>query len=686
MQDDAAQPPAAQPPDEDPEATQPLSMRAPEADAAAGQPPDTMATETLGRAEAMAGVAVPTPPDPERLGHFRIQRRLGAGGMGVVYLADDEQEGVQVALKLLRADLSSDPDYAQRFLREAGSAERVQHENVVRLMGAGKEGDCLYMALEFLSGGDLADLVDRRGCVTEAKACKSVRDAACGLKAIHAAGMVHRDIKPANLFVADDGRVLVGDLGLARRADGDDRMTMTGAAMGTPAYMAPEHVRGEADLDGRCDVYALGATLYKLLTGEEPFQGETLYVVTHQILTGEVPDPRRINGAISSTAAAIVRKAMSKEPKDRYQDMSELIEDLDCALAGRALLHAPVDSAPPTPVEEPAQRTMPLRPGLAKGGGAGLPRARGLSLPPGSRRIVLLVLLLGGLAYGLGQLPTLMVPDLDEVERPPWASDFGRDSHGWHADCSIAGVPVPFRWVPPRSSEQADAGAAAGPGGFWMCETECTQRLWQAVMGENPSRFSGPSRPVERVSYPAVQAFLEAVHEQQPELRPRLPSEAEWAYACRAGGDGPWGLVREGDEDGTAGRFAPEMLAEAWSRFDGETNYADTVGAALREHGDHPDWRPAPVRYSVGNFWGLYDLHGNVAEWCSDPWRPSPDATVQSGKRAVRGGSWMEPEEHAHCSARAGYNQGYAAAEIGFRFVIDVGDDDGDGDGDGDAD
>ena len=141
---------------------------------------------------------------------------------------------------------------------------------------------------------------------TEAKALQLIAQCAEGLQAIADAGLIHRDIKPGNIFMRADGTPVIGDLGLARQVDGDDRMTMTGMAMGTPAYMSPEHVRGQADVDIRTDIYALGAMLFKLVTGEEPYTGDTLYVITNKILNDPVPDPRRLNGALSAGICAML--------------------------------------------------------------------------------------------------------------------------------------------------------------------------------------------------------------------------------------------------------------------------------------------------------------------------------------------------------------------------------------------
>ena len=187
-----------------------------------------------------------------------------------------------------------------------------------------------YMATEFVGSRDLNDECRRRGMFTEAKALQIISQCAAGLQAIAQEGLIHRDIKPGNIFLRDDGTPVIGDLGLARQVDGDDRMTVTGMAMGTPAYMSPEHVRGQADVDIRTDIYALGAMLFKMVTGEEPYTGETLYIITNKVLNDPVPDPRRLNGSLSAGICAVINTCLAKDRNNRYENPAAISARYSC--------------------------------------------------------------------------------------------------------------------------------------------------------------------------------------------------------------------------------------------------------------------------------------------------------------------------------------------------------------------
>ncbi len=282
---------------------------------------------------------------------YTVVRLLGSGGMGLVYEARQEQLTRAVALKLLRPEVAAKADFSERFLRECKAMAAVSHPNVVAIFDAGSHGGYLYMVLELMAGGDLARLLARRGRIEPREAVELLIGCAQGLGAIHAAGLVHRDIKPQNIFLDRALQPKIGDLGLARAADGADRVTLTGAAWGTPAYMSPEQVRGVGDIDIRSDIYALGATLYTLLTGSEPFTGATTYIVTHKVLSESTPDPRLYDRTIPAALAAVVLRAMAKDRDERYRTPQELVQDLEHVRQSKPLLHALIV---PVPAPAPA--------------------------------------------------------------------------------------------------------------------------------------------------------------------------------------------------------------------------------------------------------------------------------------------------------------------------------------------
>ncbi|HYE04556.1 MAG TPA: protein kinase [Planctomycetota bacterium] len=267
---------------------------------------------------------------------FRVGTLIGRGSSATVWRAVDERDGATVALKVMAI---AGGDDTARFLREAAAAQALSHPRVVACRGSGRHDDALWLALEFVPGGDAAGLARAAGGrLDERQALAIARDAAEGLEALSAAGLVHRDVKPANLLIDGDGRAKLADLGLTRT--GDDALTRTGAVLGTPAFMAPEQARGDRAIDPRADIYALGATLYALVVGQPPFSGETPWAVMGKVLRDPVPDPRALQPDISGQCRAIIRCCLAKDPGQRYADARELREDLAAAIAGGIPAHA----------------------------------------------------------------------------------------------------------------------------------------------------------------------------------------------------------------------------------------------------------------------------------------------------------------------------------------------------------
>ncbi len=286
------------------------------------------------------------------LGGFEILAKVGEGGMGAVFKARQASVGRVVALKVLPPLLARDKKTVERFLREARAAAMLKHPNLLQVFDAGVADGSYYYAMEFVDGQSVRKLLDAARYLPEQRALEIARDVASALDCAHSAGLVHRDVKPANILIASDGSVKLADLGLARKtAATDAAVTQPGVVLGTPNYIAPEQIRGEEKLDGRCDVYSLGATLYHMLAGAPPFSGRVPGEVMAKHLTEPVPDPRRLNPHISPQASRIVQKAMAKEREHRYTNAKALVHEINSLLGA-------VDSAEPSVAALPPGRTI----------------------------------------------------------------------------------------------------------------------------------------------------------------------------------------------------------------------------------------------------------------------------------------------------------------------------------------
>jgi serine/threonine-protein kinase len=265
-----------------------------------------------------------------KLGHFEIQARIGAGGMGAVFHATDTRLQRAVALKILSPSLSRDDAAVQRFRNEARAAARLDHENVARVYFIGEELGLHFIAFEFITGTNLRELIRERNRIEPNEAVNFVLQIASALRHTSANGVVHRDIKPSNIIITPSGRAKLVDLGLARKESTESAqdLTMAGTTLGTFDYISPEQAKDPRNVDVRSDIYSLGCTLYHMLTGEPPYPEGTVLkkLLDHQ--SGEPPDPSKKNRRVSDDLSLVCRKMMASDPKRRYQTPDQLIHDL----------------------------------------------------------------------------------------------------------------------------------------------------------------------------------------------------------------------------------------------------------------------------------------------------------------------------------------------------------------------
>ena len=268
----------------------------------------------------------PAPQDsnavPEEIGGFKLIRRIGEGALGTVWLAEQISLSKHVAVKVLKPELAGRKDLVDGFLREARAAAALVHPRVVQAITAGEDKGVYYFAMEYVPGRNLREILAQRGHLDEREALSIARKIAEGLAAAARCGLVHRDIKPANILVCADGTVKIADFGLAHPP------SVVAPGWGTPDYMAPEQVTGQERVDARTDLYALGATLFHLLTGRPPFAASNVKDVMLARLSQPAPDVRAIKPEISPRTAALVARLLAREPRNRCQLPQEVLDEI----------------------------------------------------------------------------------------------------------------------------------------------------------------------------------------------------------------------------------------------------------------------------------------------------------------------------------------------------------------------
>lgn len=318
----------------------------------------------------------------QQIGDFELKKRLGKGGMGEVFLARQVSLDRLVALKTLSKDLSKKEDFVRRFQREARSMARLDHANVVKVYAVDSFKGIHFAAIEYIDGRSVQSWLDELGRFSVGDAVHIAIITAEALRHAHTEGMVHRDVKPDNILLTRRGSVKVADFGLAKAMDEDVSMTQSGTGLGTPLYMAPEQARNAKHVDHRSDIYALGATLYHMLTGKLPFEGTTALELILAKEKGTYPTARSLQSEVPERLDLIIDKMLAREPKHRYKSCDEIVQDLTALRVHNASISfidgaespGPVMTANPAPSVSVAQSTM-------KAGGT----SRGPLKPPAPR-------------------------------------------------------------------------------------------------------------------------------------------------------------------------------------------------------------------------------------------------------------------------------------------------------------
>lgn len=261
---------------------------------------------------------------------YRIEAKLGSGGMSTVYLAQDRTLDRQVAIKMMHREISEQPDQLERFNQEARSVAKVSHPNVVTVIDAGEDSGRPYIVLEYVEGETLKQRISREGPLDAREATAYAIEIGRGLAVAHARRLVHRDIKPQNVLIEPGGRAKLTDFGISRQLE-QDGMTATGRVVGTTDYVSPEQALGKS-VDPRSDIYSLGVVLYEMLTGDVPFEAESQVGVAMKHVTENLPDVQERRPDVSAALALAIDRATAKNPDERYPHIGAMVEDLEAAL------------------------------------------------------------------------------------------------------------------------------------------------------------------------------------------------------------------------------------------------------------------------------------------------------------------------------------------------------------------
>jgi len=655
----------------------------------------------------------------QNLGRYQIIEELGRGGMATVFYAHDPRFKRDVAIKVLPREFLHDPTFSARFEREAQIIAALEHPSIVPVYDYGEEDGQPYLVMRFMSGGALSDRIEK-GRLSVDEAARILGRIGPALDYAHSQKVIHRDLKPGNILFDSMESPYLADFGIAKLTETTSALTGTSGIIGTPAYMSPEQVHGEKDLDGRADIYALGVVLFEMLTGEQPYQAETPAKLMMKHVLEPVPSVRKVKPELAPQCETIITHALAKERDERYATATGMASDLE-ALAGdkpatqeKVSRHAPGDKAPvletiteddpvegETVVETPLteiesfSNAAPSRP--ASPSRKGLPR---WVIALGGLMALGLFAVLAVFASGLtlddigtegDQLEAPAIEDFIENPTNPPATEAAPTSVEVASDPTSILTPeaefvddseVPIVLIPGGSFDMGSDRGQAFPdypshsvvlGDYYIDQHEVTNINYAQCVAEFACSPPQSTRSFTRDTYygdpqykdyPVINVTWDDAQTYCEWRGGRLPTEAEWEKAARGteGRTFPWGDTFTAENLNFCDRNCPaETSNPAY-----DDGFADTAPVGSFSSGASP--------------YGALDMAGNVWEWVGD-WfdreyysvsaAENPSGPPSGEERVVRGGSFFYLDTFATTTSRVGMNPESYYGFTGMRCVYD---------------
>ncbi len=606
---------------------------------------------------------------PERFGHYDVEKVLGHGGFGSVYLARDTKLGRQVVLKVLHPHLAADQGMVQRFMGEARAMALLDHPNIVTIYGIEQNGDQPYIVMEFVSGTTLGAHAHQKVFSVQ-EALPILQQIGAALDAAHAQGMIHRDIKPGNVLITRSGAVKLTDFGIVKMLKATEKsITPAMSTVGTVLYMSPEQadINRQNEIGPASDLYALGIITYQMLSGRVPFWSQNTDVILAAHRTAPLPDPKAFGANVSPPIVEVLQKGLAKKPSDRYPTASALIT----ALKQAAYSEAPTRIVNPTSsfsisAEELKKHIPPPPRGYKNQNQAKKPSLFARYRP----LLIGLTLLVAAVAVG---------SFLYEVwpRRLQIAGIVGTQATAVGGDGMVQ-VYVPagkfIMGSTPGESDQdhEEPQRTVYLDAFWIDQTEVTNGMYEGCV------LAGNCRPPEidnswsqdsyygneeYNNYPVVGVSWEDANAYCSWTERRLPTEAEWEKAAR-GTDGrryPWGNT---PLESNLINSADRSIEQKWASDRLDDGYRFTAPV-----GNYPDGASP---------YGALDMVGNVWEWVADIYdedyyKEGPDENPQGATfgnyRIRRGGSWRNTQRLVRTTHRLWHNDWSRSDQVGFRCV-----------------